>query len=121
MLRPLLAASALAALALPLGASGTMVRPTLTAKVTARSISLVKEDGTRVRVLQPNAYRVVVRDASATQNFHLTGPSVNARTKVPAKTTATWNVDLQPGNYTYRSDKNTRLRGTFVVAGVPPA
>jgi hypothetical protein len=55
------------------------------------------------------------------QNFHLTGPSLNVRTKVAAKTTATWLVDLKPGSYSYRSDRNKRLHGSFVVAGVPPA
>jgi hypothetical protein len=121
MLRPLLTVSALAALAVPLAASGSPIRPTLTAKVTARSISLVRQDGERVRVLQPNAYRIIVRDAATTQNFHLMGPSLNARTKVPAKATATWLVNLEPGSYTYRSDKNMRLRGSFTVAGAPPA
>jgi hypothetical protein len=121
MLRLLLTGSALVSLALPISAGGSMIRPTLTAKVTARSITLVRQDGVRVRVLQPNAYRIVVRDAATTQNFHLSGPSLNARTKVPAKTTAVWLVNLEPGTYSYRSDKNKRLHGSFVVAGAPPA
>ncbi len=121
MLRLLLAASALVALALPLGANGNMIRPTLTAKVTAKSIVLTRQDGTRVRTLQPNAYRIVVRDATTAQNFHLVGPSLNVRTKVATKTTATWFVNLTPGNYSYRSDANKRLRGSFTVAGAPPA
>jgi hypothetical protein len=121
MLRLLLAGFTLVALALPLGANSSMVRPTLVAKVTARSIVLTNQDGTRVRTLQPNAYRIIVRDATTVQNFHLTGPSLNVRTKVAAKTTATWLVDLKPGSYSYRSDRNKRLHGSFVVAGVPPA
>jgi hypothetical protein len=112
--------SALVAFALPVAAGGSPIRPTLTAKVTARSVTLTRPDGTRVRTLQPNAYRIVVRDATTAQNFHLTGPSVNARTKVAAKTTATWFVNLTPGKYSYRSDKNTHLRGSFMVAGAPP-
>ena len=121
MLRLLLAVSMLAALALPVAAGSSPVRPTLTAKVTARSVTLTRADGTRVRTLQPNAYRIIVRDATTAQNFHLTGPSVNVRTKVAGKTTATWLVNLTPGTYTYRSDKNKHLRGSFVVAGAPPA
>ena len=121
MLRLLLAASALVALALPLGANGNMVRPTLTAKVTAKSIVLTRQDGTRVRTLQPNAYRIVVRDATTAQNFHLLGPGLNKRTNIAGKTTATWRVYLQPGSYSYRSDRNTGLSGAFVVAGSPPA
>jgi hypothetical protein len=120
MFRLLLAASALVALAIPAASGSSPVRPTLTAKVTARSVTLTRPDGTRVRTLQPNSYRIVVRDASTGQNFHLTGPSLDARTKVATKTTATWFVNLTPGRYTYRSDKNTRLRGSFMVAGAPP-
>ena len=122
MFRLLLASSALTAvLALPIAASGSPIRPTLTAKVTARSVTLTRPDGTRVRTLQPNAYRIVVRDATTAQNFHLVGPSINVRTKVATKATATWYVNLTPGKYTYRSDKNKRLHGSFLVAGAPPA
>ena len=120
MLRLLLAGSALVALALPVSVGGSLVRPTLNAKVTKSSITLTHQDGTRVRTLQPNAYRIVVRDATTAQNFHLVGPSLNVRTKIATKTTATWLVNLTPGSYSYRSDRNKRLRGSFVVAGVPP-
>ena len=121
MLRPLLAVAALFVLALPMAASGSPIVPDLTAKVTARSIAVVGADGTRVRTLQPNKYRFIVRDRTATQNFHLLGPGgLNLRTKVPAKTTVTWSVYLRPGNYTYRSDKSRRLRGTFIVTDSPP-
>ena len=120
MLRLLLAGAVLAALALPVSAGSSMIRPTLTAKVTKTSITLTRQDGTRVRTLQPNAYRIVVRDATTAQNFHLVGPSLNVRTKIATKTTATWFVNLTLGSYSYRSDRNKRLRGSFVVAGVPP-
>ena len=121
MLRPLLAVAALFVLALPMAASGSPIVPDLTAKVTARSIAVVGADGTRVRMLQPNKYRFIVRDRTTTQNFHLLGPGgLNLRTKVPAKTTVTWSVYLRPGNYTYRSDKSRRLRGTFIVTDSPP-
>src|SRR3954452_25638778 len=109
MLRLVLAGSALLALALPVHAGSSPVRPTLTAKVTARSVTLPRADGTRVRTLQPNAYRIVVRDATAAQNFHLTGPSVNVRTKIAAKTTATWLVNLTPGTYINPSRQNKHL------------
>ena len=121
MLRLLLAGFALVALALPVAAGSSMIRPALTAKVTATSVTLIRQDGTRVRTLQPNAYRIVVRDATTAQNFHLVGPSLNVRTKIATKATATWFVNLTPGNYSYRSDRNKRLRGSFVVAGAPPA
>jgi hypothetical protein len=120
MLRPLLAATLLGALTLPLSAGGTPGLPELTAKVTARSISLTTSDGRQVQLLQPNHYRFVVKDLTRAQNFHLVGPSVNRRTKVPAKTSTSWTVYLGPGTYTYRSDKQSSLAGTFRVRRGPP-
>jgi hypothetical protein len=121
MLRPLLGAAVLAMLALPVGATGSPIVPQLTATVTAKSITLVGADGKRVRTIQPNQYRIVVHDRTKGQNFHLIGPRVNNKTKIASTTTATWTVYLRPGSYSYRSDKNTRLHGAFVVAGSPPA
>jgi hypothetical protein len=122
MLRPLLAATLFGALTLPMSASGTPGLPELTAKVTARSISLTTSDGRRVVLLQPNHYRFLVKDLTKAQNFHLIGPSVNRRTKVPAKTSTSWTVYLGPGTYTYRSDTRPTLAGTFKVRrGPPPA
>jgi hypothetical protein len=122
MLRPLLAAALLVALTLPMSASSTPGLPELTAKVTARSISLTDADGRRVTELAPNGYRFIVKDLTRAQNFHLIGPSVNRRTKVPAKVTTSWTVYLGPGTYTYRSDKRATMSGTFTVRpGPPPA
>ena len=122
MLRSLLAAAFVGALTLPVSASSTPGLPELTAKVTARSVSLTTSDGERVVRLQPNTYRFVVKDLTRTQNFHLIGPSVNRRTRVPAKVTATWTIYLEPGTYTYRSDRRPGLSATFTVRrGPPPA
>lgn len=122
MLRPLLAVAFVGALTLPVSASSTPGLPELTAKVTVRSISLTTSDGQRVDRLAPNTYRFVVKDLTSKQNFHLVGPSVNRRTKVPAKATTTWTIYLRPGTYTYRSDKRSSLSGTFTVRpGPPPA
>ena len=122
MLRPLLATALLAALTLPMPASSTPGLPELTAKVTARSIALTDADGRRVTELAPNTYRFVVKDLTKAQNFHLMGPSVNERTRVPAKVTTSWTIHLRPGTYTYRSDKRATMRGTFTVRpGPPPA
>ena len=49
-------------------------------------------------VSQPNTYRFVVKDLTKAQNFHLVGPSVNKRTKVPAKVTTSWTVYLAAGH-----------------------
>ena len=121
MLRLLLAAAMVAVFALPVAASGSPVVPQLTANVTAKSITLVGADGKRVRTLQPNQYRIVVHDRTKGQNFHLVGPKVNLKTKIATTSTATWTVYLRLGSYSYRSDRNDRLHGAFVVAGSPPA
>lgn len=120
MLRPLLAGALFGALTLPMSASSTPGLPELTAKVTARSISLTSSDGQRVERLHPNTYRFIVKDLTSKQNFHLVGPSVNRRTKVPAKATTSWTIYLGPGTYTYRSDRRPSLSGTFSVRPGPP-
>ena len=120
MLRPLLAGALIGALTLPVSASSTPGLPELTAKVTLRSISLTTSDGQRVDRLQPNTYRFVVKDLTGRENFHLVGPAVNRRTKIPAKATSTWTMYLRPGTYTYRSDKRASLSGTFTVRPGPP-
>src|SRR5688500_18509029 len=94
MLRPLVAAALLGALTLPMSASSTPGLPELTAKVTARSIAVTDADDTRVTLLAPNTYRFIVKDLTKAQNFHLIGPSVNQRTKVPAKVTTSWTIYL---------------------------
>ena len=86
----------------------------LSGKVTARTITLMN-GGSRVRSVAENTYRVTVTDSSKTQNFHLTGPGVNKKTGVAAKARKTWTLSLKPGKYTYRSDKNRRLKRTFTV------
>jgi plastocyanin len=91
----------------------------LSGRVTATAITLTS-GGSRVRSLVENTYKLSVTDASKKQNFHLTGPGVNKKTRVGAKVKATWTVKLQPGKYTYRSDKNRRLRKTFTVKAKQP-
>jgi len=120
MLRLLLAVAAFAAFALPLGASGYAIQPQLDAKVTARSISLTDANGRRVRVLLQNSYRLVIKDSSKAQNFHLVGPGVNLRTKVSATGMRAWTVNLRPGKYVYASDRSAKLRGSFTVLDSPP-
>jgi plastocyanin len=92
----------------------------LAGKVTATTISL-KRAGTRVRSVVEGTFKVAVSDTSKTQNFHLTGPGVNKKTGVKARTKVTWTLELAVGKYTYRSDKKRRLRGTFTVTPAPPA
>ncbi len=87
----------------------------LSGKVTAKAISLKTSAGAKVKTLVSKKYKLTVSDASNKQNFHLKGPGVNKKTGVAAKTRATWTIRLKPGKYTYGSDKNRKLRGTFKV------
>jgi hypothetical protein len=122
MLRSLLAVLAVVGISLPMAASGSLVKPQLNAKVSGRAISLTDANGQRVKVLLQNSYRVVVRDSSKAQNFHLVGPGVNLKTKVAATGSRAWTANFRPGTYVYVSDKNAKLRGTFTVkAGPAPA
>jgi plastocyanin len=63
----------------------------------------------------PGPAIVTVNDRSKTDNFHLSGPGVNKKTGVKTRGKVTWTVTLQPGRYTYRSDKTKKLRGGFTV------
>ena len=87
----------------------------LSGKVTAKAISLKTGAGAKVKTLVAKKYKLTVSDASNKQNFHLKGPGLNKKTGVAAKTRATWTVTLKPGKYTYGSDKNRKLRGSFKV------
>ena len=58
---------------------------------------------------------VTVNDRSRSDNFHLSGHGVNKRTGVAFRGRVTWNLNLAPGLYTYRSDRHAKMRGTFVV------
>ena len=119
MFRTLLAV-AIVAVSVPVGASGNPIQPTLNAKVTARSISLTDSSGKPVQLLVQRSYRIVVKDSAKRQNFHLVGTAVNMKTRVAATGTRTWIVNLRPGKYVYRSDRNAKLRGTFTVGSEPP-
>jgi hypothetical protein len=56
-----------------------------------------------------------INDRSKTDNFHLVGPGVNRKTGLKTRGTVSWTLTLQPGRYTYRSDKTKKLRGAFRV------
>jgi plastocyanin len=58
---------------------------------------------------------ITVNDRSRVDNFHFTGPGVNKKTGVAFRGRVTWNVTLQPGIYSYRSDKHKTMRGSLVV------
>jgi hypothetical protein len=92
----------------------------LNGKVTAKTISLkMASTGAKVRSVVEGTYKVAVTDQAKTQNFHLTGPGLNRKTGIKARTKATWTVALKPGTYRYRSDRTKRLRGSFTVTAKP--
>ncbi len=94
--------------------------PKLNGKVTAKTISLKSAStGAKVRTLVEGTHKVVVSDTAKTQNFHLVGPGVNKKTAIKARAKATWTLNLGPGKYSYRSDKNRRLKGSFTVRPAP--
>ena len=60
--------------------------------------------------------QITIRDVSASDNFHLSGPGVNKRTAVKGKQRVTWTVTLRHGTYKFRSDAHAKLRGTMRVS-----
>lgn len=60
---------------------------------------------------------IVIRDRSASDNFHLVGPGVSKATGVRFRGTVTWKLTLRAGRYVFRSDRTKALRGSFRVAG----
>lgn len=79
------------------------------------SVGPKKKISLRPKSALPGPAVITVNDRSKTDNFHLTGPGVNRKTGVKTRGKASWTVTLQPGVYTYRSDKTKKLRGSFVV------
>jgi plastocyanin len=79
------------------------------------SVGPKKTISLRPKSALPGPATITVNDRSKTDNFHLTGPGVNRKTGVKTRGTASWKVTLQPGLYTYKSDKTKKLRGSFVV------
>ncbi len=82
--------------------------------VGAKKISLVL-DRRRVRTITPGTDTVVVSDRSTKQNFHLKGPGVDLKTDVRKAGRVIWTVTFKEGTYSYFSDANPKLKGTFKV------
>ena len=87
----------------------------LTGKVGPNKTISLKKGASAVKSLVAGRYKLVVSDVTKSDNFHLSGPGVNKKTGVKTKSTATWNVTLKRGKYTYRSDATKKLRRTFSV------
>jgi plastocyanin len=81
---------------------------TLSASVTPSTLRL------SARSVAAGRYRISVRDASKTRNFHLLGPGVNRRTGKAFVGRTTWTVALTAGTYRFGSDP--KLTGVLRVS-----
>ncbi len=72
-------------------------------------------DGKRAKTLLAGAYTFVITDRSAKQNFHLKGPGLNKSTGARQVGRLSFTTKLAKGRYTYSSDANPSLKGTFTV------
>ena len=85
--------------------------PTLHASVgPGRAISLRTASGDPVVDLDAGQYRIVVRDRSTSDNFHLKGPDINRRTGRHFRGVVVWHVDIGGGvpygsAYSFFSDR----------------
>lgn len=83
----------------------------------AFEINLTDESGEKVTELPAGDYTIQVTDPSAIHNFHLTGGSVDESTTVPDVEDTTFEVTLEPGDYTYKCDPHPPMTGSFTVTG----
>jgi hypothetical protein len=87
----------------------------LTGTVGPRKTISLRDATGRLTTMQAGAVVVTVNDRTRVDNFHLTGPRVNRKTGVAFRGRVTWRLTLNPGRYTYRSDKRKTLRRAFTV------
>jgi hypothetical protein len=79
------------------------------------TVTLKTAAGRPVKALTAGRYAIEVRDRSARDNFHLSGPGVNRRTGVGFRGSSTWTLRLGAGTFRYRSDAHPSLGGSFRV------
>lgn len=87
----------------------------LTGKVGPKKTISLKKGASAVKALVAGRYKIAVSDLTKADNFHLSGPGVNKKTGIKAKSSTSWTVTLKPGKYTFRSDATKKLRRTFSV------
>jgi hypothetical protein len=117
----LMTALAAAAISLPAAATGSPTA-TLTGVVgPGFNISLKNADGTAVKHLDAGAYTVSVSDQSDLHNFHLFGPGVDQMTPVEGMGTASWDIQVTDGTYSFVCDAHpTQMKGSFTAGAVQP-
>jgi Copper binding proteins, plastocyanin/azurin family len=82
-------------------------------------ISVTTASGQAPGTLTPGSYELQVDDKSSAHNFHLTGPGgVDVSTEVGESETETFEVELEPGTYTFVCDPHaSSMNGTLEVSG----
>jgi plastocyanin len=81
------------------------------------TITLTTPDGADVSTLEPGSYTIQVSDQSDIHNFYLTGPNVDESTTVEEVTEVTWEVDLEPGEFSFVCDPHaSSMNGSFTVS-----
>ena len=81
----------------------------------AFEITLTDESGEPITEIPAGDYTIKVSDPATSHNFHLTGGSVDETTSVPELEETTFEVTLEPGEYTYACDPHPSMTGTFTV------
>jgi len=81
----------------------------------AFEISLTDESGEPITEIPAGDYTIQVSDPATSHNFHLTGGSVDETTSVAELEETTFEVTLEPGEYTYVCDPHPSMTGTFTV------
>ena len=92
-----------------LGQVGTQENPD------AFELILTDESGEPVETLPAGTYTIRVDDLSEIHNFHLEGEGVDESTTVPEVGEATWEVTLEPGDYTAICDPHPGMKAEFSV------
>lgn len=81
----------------------------------AFTITLTDASGEPVDSVPAGTYEIRVIDLSEIHNFHLTGSDVDESTTVPETTQTVWEVELEPGDYTYVCDPHPSMVGELTV------
>jgi plastocyanin len=81
-----------------------------------QTIVLKNAAGKKVTRIKKGQHRIKVNDKSSAHNFHLIGPGVNKKTRVPFVGKRTWVLTFSVGKYRYRCDPHRQhMRGSFRV------